>query len=130
MVPECKCEHCGYDLTGLTARICPECGTDIPGSPTPLIPRTDARRAWSKWTGIVGWCLFVGSLLSMVVWLGSRFVVVLICAGIPLAMALASSWPWYRVLKRAKFSRTLADDLFVAFWPWIFVIAAALGELL
>lgn len=53
------CQKCGYDLTGHTGGVCPECGTDprVPGEPA-------AWRyvAWSQ--GIIGLWLF------LLIWVG------------------------------------------------------------
>ncbi len=126
MAPQCTCEHCGYDLSGLTARICPECGVDTPGPASALVPRTDARRVFSKWIGILGWFLVGASTLAVFAFWTGRTILALFCPGIPIVVALASFWPWYRILRRARFTRSLPDDLFVAAWPWTYVIMESL----
>jgi hypothetical protein len=112
-----RCANCDYDLTGIASIVCPECGTDVPRNQPTLIGRDDARYKWAAAIGIAGWAVLLGEIALATARIG-REPLALVCPGIPIVVVLASLVPWIVVLRRIRHHRSIADDLFVALFPW------------
>ncbi|HYE61027.1 MAG TPA: hypothetical protein VD997_03440 [Phycisphaerales bacterium] len=114
-----RCDHCGYDTTGVTSPLCPECGDTLARVHTTLPPRLRTAAIIAGWSGWAVTALPILLITIPVALMGPGALVWLLCPGVLLALAALFFAPWYTTLRQFRRAPMLADALFVGLFPWL-----------